>query len=274
MYVTATEFSQTEAYPDLTSDDLTMSHIITTLCDTRQHPILAVTVANHPGKLEVIFCVRGVVSPLLSNVLLTPFDREMRRRGYRLTRYADDWVVTCCSRAEARRVLAEATKILKELGVTLNQEQTRIVQVRHGFEILGYKIKPGSRPLRLAPDRIRSNTRKGSLYAYPRQKSVQHLKDQIRQRTRRKAPVTTQELIEQINPVIRGWGLYYHKAHVRTLFHRLDRWIVHRLWSHRHKRWRCSETTFCWKSLPERKLYGELGLVNLVSLIPSLKPRH
>ena len=41
----------------------------------------------------------GVVSPLLSNVLLTPFDREMRRRGYRLTRYADDWVVTCRSRA-------------------------------------------------------------------------------------------------------------------------------------------------------------------------------
>ena len=35
----------------------------------------------------------GIVSPLLSNILLTPFDREMRRRGYQLTRYADDWVV-------------------------------------------------------------------------------------------------------------------------------------------------------------------------------------
>ncbi|MGO9061388.1 MAG: reverse transcriptase domain-containing protein, partial [Candidatus Binataceae bacterium] len=37
----------------------------------------------------------GVVSPLLSNILLTPFDREMRRKGYQLTRFADDWVVTC-----------------------------------------------------------------------------------------------------------------------------------------------------------------------------------
>src|SRR5262249_55241223 len=40
----------------------------------------------------------GVVSPLLSNILLTPFDREMRRRGYQLTRYADDWAATCRSR--------------------------------------------------------------------------------------------------------------------------------------------------------------------------------
>jgi group II intron reverse transcriptase/maturase len=211
----------------------------------------------------------GVVSPLLSNVLLTPFDREMRRRGYGLTRYADDWVVTCRSRAEARRVLAEATKILKALGVTLNQEKTRIVHVRHGFEFLGYKIKRGSRSLRLVARQIRSGTRAGNLYAYPRPKSIQHFRDQIRQRTRRKAPVNTRELIEQINPVIRGWGLYYHNAHVRSLFNRLDRWIVRRLWSHRHKRWRCCG----WRTLPRSRLYGELGLVNLVSLIPSLESR-
>lgn len=211
----------------------------------------------------------GVVSPLLSNVLLTPFDREMRRRGFRLTRYADDWVVTCRSRAEAQRVLAEATKILKELGVALNKEKTRIVHVRHGFEFLGYKIKRGSRSLRLADGQIHSGTRTGSLYAYPRQKSIQHFRDQIRQRTLRKAPVSTQELIEQINPIIRGWGLYYHKAHVRRLFNRLDRWIVRRLWSHRYHRWRCCG----WRTLPRGRLYGELGLVNLVSLIPSLGSR-
>ena len=62
----------------------------------------------------------GVISPILSNALLTPFDREMRHRGYRLTRYADDWVVTCRKKAEARQVLAEAEKILTTLGVTLD----------------------------------------------------------------------------------------------------------------------------------------------------------
>ena len=211
----------------------------------------------------------GVVSPILSNILLTPFDREMRHRGYRLTRYADDWVVTCRTRTEAERVLAEATKILATLGVVLNREKTRIVHVRDGFEFLGYKIKRGSRPLRLPSEKIRSGARSGALYAIPRQKSIQHFKDQIRRRTRRKAPVSTRELIDEINPVIRGWGLYYCKAHVRKLFHQLDRWVVRRLWSHRHRRWRCQG----WKTLPTSRLYGELGLVNLVSLIPSLKPR-
>ena len=212
----------------------------------------------------------GVVSPLLSNVLLTPFDREMRCRGYRLTRYADDWVVTCRTRAEACQVLAEATKILSTLGVTLNAEKTRIVHVTQGFEFLGYKIKRGSRSLALPSCKIRSGVRSGDLYAYPRQKSIQHFKDQLRQRTLRKAPVRMPELIERINPVIRGWGQYYCKAHVRKLFARLDRWILRRLWSHRFKRWRCRG----WQRFPERQLYAEMGLVRLVFLIPSLNLRR
>jgi group II intron reverse transcriptase/maturase len=211
----------------------------------------------------------GIISPLLSNILLTPFDWEMRRRGYRLTRYADDWVVTCHTRAEAQCVLMEATALLKTLGVTLNANKTRIVHVQVGFEFLGYKIKRGTRPLRLAPSKVRSGVRSGDLYAYARQKSIQHFKDQIRQRTRRKAPVTTLELVAEINPVIRGWGLYYHKAHVRKLFAQLDRWIVQRIWSQRFKRWRCQG----WKQLPERHLYGELGLVRLIALIPSIRLR-
>jgi group II intron reverse transcriptase/maturase len=211
----------------------------------------------------------GVISPILSNVLLTPFDREMRRRGYRLTRYADDWVVTCHTREEAECVLAEAAKILSALGVVLNREKTRIVHVRHGFEFLGYKIKRGERPLQLSPEKIRSGARTGALYAFPRQKSIEHFRDQVRRRTRRKAPLSAQELIARLNPIIRGWGLYYCKAHVRMLFNRLDRWIVRRIWSHRHKRWRCPG----WKTLPRTTLYGEYRLVNLVSLIPSIKPR-
>ena len=208
----------------------------------------------------------GVVSPLLSNVLLTPFDREMRRKGYRLTRYADDWVVTCKSKAEAKAALSAATRILRQLGVALHSGKTRIVHVRHGCEFLGFKIKRGSRPLNLPAHKIRSGVVSGNLYAYPRQKSIDHFKEQIRSRTRRKAPLNTGELIEEVNPVIRGWGLYYCKAHVRKLFHRLDGWIVRRIWSHRYKRWRCSG----WKTLPTSKLYGEMGLVNLISLIPSL----
>jgi group II intron reverse transcriptase/maturase len=212
----------------------------------------------------------GVVSPLLSNILLTPFDREMRRKGYRLTRFADDWVVTCRTRAEAQAALAAATRILGELGVVLHAKKTRIVHVRHGFEFLGYKIRRGSQPLRLSSHQIRSNTRSGMLYAYPRQKSIRHFKDQVRKLTCRRAPISTEVLIEQINPIIRGWGNYYCRAHVRRLFHQLDGWIVRRIWSHRFKRWRCAG----WKTLPTSRLRGELGLVGLVTLIPSLELRH
>jgi hypothetical protein len=166
--------------------------------------------------------------------------------------------------------LEAATKILEKLGVTLHGEKTRIVHVRHGFEFLGYKIKRGSRPLHLPANKIKSGARTGALYAYPRQKSVRQFKDQVRKRTSRKAPVRTKTLIDQINPVIRGWGNHYAKAHVRKLFNQLDRWIVRRIWSHRYKRWRCCG----WKELPSTTLYAELGLVNLVSLIPSLGLRQ
>ena len=58
----------------------------------------------------------GVISPLLSNILLTPFDREMRRRGYQLTRYADDWVVTCQSGAEAKAAFQGLVSMITYLG--------------------------------------------------------------------------------------------------------------------------------------------------------------
>ena len=207
----------------------------------------------------------GVVSPLLSNILLTPFDREMRRRGYQLTRYADDWVITCKSVAEARAAVAAALRILKQLGVVLHPQKTRIVHVQHGFEFLGYKIKRG-KALRLPASKIRSQARSGALYAYPREKSVCRFKDQVRQRTKRRVPLRTRELIAELNPVLRGWGEYYKRAHVRKLFHQLDGWVRRRIWSHRFKRWRNGG----WKQLPNAKLYGEYGLVNLVGLIPSI----
>jgi RNA-directed DNA polymerase len=75
----------------------------------------------------------GVASPLLSNILLTPFDREMRRKGYQLTRYADDWVVTCKSASEARAAIEAARRILKRLGVELHPQKTRIVHIQYGF---------------------------------------------------------------------------------------------------------------------------------------------
>jgi group II intron reverse transcriptase/maturase len=211
----------------------------------------------------------GVVSPLLSNILLTPFDWEMRRRGYQLTRYADDWVVTCRTRAEAERALGAARRILEQLGVRVNPVKTRIAHIRYGFEFLGYLIKRGTQPLRLKAAQIKSRRQQGALYAYPTGHSIRRFKDRVRQLTKRTVPLPTEGIIEELNPLLRGWGQYYRRAHVRRLFNRLNRWIVRRLRSHRYKRWRNTG----WRELPEHRCFGELGLVNLLALIPSLAPR-
>ena len=233
--------------------------------------IEAMLKAGSYGKGRLFPSERGtpqgsVVSPVLSNILLTPFDREMRLRGYQLTRFADDWVITCKSAAEARAALDAAHRILKQLGVDLHPQKTRIVHVRYGFEFLGYKIKSGWRKLHLPANKIRSQARQDALYAYPKEKSIRRFMDQVRQRTKRMTPLSLEELIAGLNPLLRGWGEYYKRAHVRKLFQHLDGWIRRRIWSHRYRRWRNGG----WKRLPATQLYGEYGLVRLLYLIPSL----
>src|SRR6266498_4956458 len=68
----------------------------------------------------------------------------MERAGFQLTRYADDWLIVCRTRAEAERALASACAVLEgELGLRVHPEKTRIVHVSQGFEFLGYKIGLG-----------------------------------------------------------------------------------------------------------------------------------
>ena len=202
----------------------------------------------------------GVISPLLSNVYLHIFDERMSEAGYALTRYCDDWLIVCHSRREAEEALASARAVLEgELGLRIHPDKTRIVHITQGFEFLGYKIKQGKG----------MNYKKGKpdLYAYPRDRSIEHFKNRVRQITNRRNPKTLEGLLDELNPVIRGWGMYYRRAHVRRLFNRLSRWIIRRIWSWRYKRWR----NIGWKRLPERQLYGEFGLVNLLQLIPSME---
>jgi len=158
----------------------------------------------------------GIVSPLLSNILLTPFDREMRRKGYQLTRYADDWVLTCKSVAEARAALAAATRILEQLGVQLNPQKTRIVHVQQGFDFLGYRIVRASGKRKLPGSMIRRWSPTG-LIVYPTRKSIRRFRDRVRTLTRRSAPRKTAELIQELNPTLRGWGEYYKRPHPTAL---------------------------------------------------------
>jgi RNA-directed DNA polymerase len=150
----------------------------------------------------------------------------MRRAGFQLTRYADDWLCVCRTREEAERALASARAVLEgQLGLRIHPEKTRIVHVSQGSEFLGYKIGLG-RGLRFKSGGI-------GLYAIPRQRSIDRFKDKVRALTRRRIAVPLEELIHVLNPVIRGWGMYYRRANVRRLFNRLNRWIVRRIWGWR-----------------------------------------
>src|SRR5919109_2720190 len=81
----------------------------------------------------------GVISPCLCNVYLHRLDRQWAERGIGvLVRYADDVVVMCRTRAEAERALAALRAILSELGLTLKDAKTRIVQLREGGEGLDF----------------------------------------------------------------------------------------------------------------------------------------
>ena len=139
-----------------------------------------------------------------------------------------------------------------------------------GSEFLCYKINRGKRLF--LPAILRSDAWLASRWLTPTRlsnRSSSFPNDEERHCTKRRVPLATEQLIEALNPLLRGWGEYYKRAHVRKLFNQLDRWIVRRIWSHRFKRWRnCG-----WKQLPTATLFGEYGLVNLVGLIPSLRPR-
>ena len=202
----------------------------------------------------------GVASPLLSNIYLAVFDEKMARAGFALTRYADDWVITCRTQTEARRALASAREVLEgELGLRLHPEKTRIVHITRGFEFLGYKIGRGKG--------LCHKVGGPSLYAVPTDRSIKRFKDKVRTATCRRNPKDLEGILDELNPIIRGWGNYYRRAKVRGLYHRLNRWIAMRVWSHQTKRWRNAG----WRHLPARRLYGELGLVNLLQLIPSME---
>lgn len=208
----------------------------------------------------------GVASPLWSNIFLTPFDRLMAQEGFRLTRWADDFVILYRTSEEARRALATAERFLWEgLGVRLHSQKTRIVHVSQGFEFLGYKVKRG-KGFRLPEHKRRVRRSPQNLYVVPREKSVKRFEEQVRNLTRRKAPVKLRELIDHLNPVIRGWGIFYRKADVRRLFNRLDRWIVRRIYSFLAKRWRNK----MWRKYPTKRLIDGYGLVRLTHLIPGL----
>ena len=153
----------------------------------------------------------AVISPLLANIYLHPLDELMAARGYRMVRYADDFVVLCKSREEAAAALAEINTWVTANGLRLHPDKTHVGDCRQrgeGFDFLGYRFEAGRR--------------------FVREKSLNRFKDRIREKTRRTRGDSLARVIASLNPMLRGWFGYFKHAHPTT-FTDLDGFIRRRL---------------------------------------------
>lgn len=159
----------------------------------------------------------GVISPLLSNIYLDPLDHLMAQKGFAMTRYADDFIVQCRTEAEARNALEEIRTWVGEAGLALHPDKTRIVDATQpgGFDFLGYHFERG--------------------YRWPSDKSMKRLKDTIRPKTRRTNGRSLKVIIDDVNPVLRGWFEYFKHSHW-NVFPGVDGWVRMRLRSILKKR--------------------------------------
>jgi RNA-directed DNA polymerase len=153
----------------------------------------------------------AVISPLLANIYLHPLDELMASRGYRMVRYADDFVVLCKSREEAEAALEEIRQWVADNGLRLSPSKTHLGDCRQpgeGFEFLGYRFEAGRR--------------------WVRKKSLDRLKDKIRAKTGRTRGDSLQRIIADLNRMLRGWFAYFKHAHPYT-FEAIDGLIRRRL---------------------------------------------
>jgi RNA-directed DNA polymerase len=153
----------------------------------------------------------AVISPLLANLYLHPVDIAMAAAGFRMVRYADDFVLLCRSEEEAQAALAQVRQLTAERGLTLHPEKTRLVDAQVpglGFDFLGYHFERGTR--------------------WPRKKSLRKFKDTIRRKTGRSHGCSMSAMVVDVNRTCRGWFEYFKHSH-RWTFRPLDGWIRRRL---------------------------------------------
>jgi len=188
----------------------------------------------------------GVISPLLSNVYLTPLDNALTEAGYPFVRYADDVVILCRSEEEAAGALHHARTELGRLKLELNEEKTSTRTFKEGFDFLGFRF-----------------TNRGRHIA---SKSLLALYGKVREVTKRQQgdkPVTA--VIESLNPLLRGWGNYHREGRNVGMFNHLDTWIRKRLRSYIYKCWR----TYRWPggNKPDREEFKRMGLLSLRTML-------
>ena len=189
-------------------------------------------------------CQGGVISPTLAVMALSGIERKLVRdkakhrnkEKINMIAYADDFVVTAASEAILRdKVIPTITAALKEVGLELSQEKTKITQIDKGFDFLGFNIR---------------KYKSGKLLTKPSKANVIRFLREIRTCIKKGTALPTDKLIHLLNQKITGWTNYYRSVVSSRVFARIDSEIFVAL-----KRWGLKRHPRKSKSWIMRKYY-------------------
>ena len=168
----------------------------------------------------------GVISPLLANLVGDIIDKELEKAGYKFVRYADDFIVMTRTKEELPAALSCVKEIIEgKLAMKLSEDKTKLTSFKRGFRFLGYNFNGKYKGI---------NT-----------KSLDKLKDNIRDITKRTQGVNLQAVIDTLNPVIRGHVNYFRLGNVQKVYRLLDCWVRMRLRCFKFSRkWRTDNKRF------------------------------
>jgi RNA-directed DNA polymerase len=165
----------------------------------------------------------GVISPLLANIYLHSFDMMFVQSGIpgTLVRYADDFVILVHLNGE--KALAKVRGMLGRLGLELHPEKTRIVSAEKGFDFLGIHLR--RTPTKSPKARMKHVTR-----LWPSDRSLQAVRQKIKETFGRKYGKSLEEIVAKLNPVIRGWNNYHTTIRpVRERLLKLNYYVLERI---------------------------------------------
>ena len=181
----------------------------------------------------------GPLSPLLSNIVLDEFDRELERRGLRFARYADDCNVYVRSRRAGERVMGSITRfITTKLKLKVNEQKSAVARPWER-KFLGFSFTANREPKRrIAP------------------KAVLRFKEKVRELTRRTRGVSTERMAEDLSRYLRGWIGYFGKCQTPSVLEDLEKWFRRRLRSAIWKQWKRGSVRFdeLWKRGVDKSL--------------------
>ena len=169
----------------------------------------------------------GPLSPLLSNIVLDEFDRELERRGLRFARYADDSNIYVRSRRAGERVMASITRyITTKLKLKVNEQKSAVARPWER-KFLGFSFTANREPKRrIAP------------------KAVLRFKEKVRELTLRTRGVKVERMAEELGRYLRGWLGYFGHSQTPSVLQSLEEWTRRRLRSVIWKQWKRGSVRF------------------------------